>query len=114
MPSLVRHGMLSFSCPDGMRYFGRKVNQSGVLPANFSGTLEIDLQRRQEGDRVKYKMNGNSAKFYGKAYSPWGSVLRGAETTIHTVGDFRVFRPKEGGPIYSGGAYAKECAGQCR
>lgn len=98
MPLLVRHGMLSFSSPDVMRYFGRKVNQSGVIPANFSGTLEIDLKRRQEGDRVKYKMNGNSAKFYDKAYSEWGSVLRGAETTLNTVSDFRVFRPKEGGP----------------
>jgi hypothetical protein len=43
-------------------------------------------------------MNGNSAKSYGKAYSESGSVLRGAETTINTVGDFQVFRPKEGGP----------------
>ena len=98
MPLLVRHGMLSFSSPDVMRYFGRKMNQSGAIPAHFNGTLETDLKRRQEGDRVKYRMNGNSAKFYDKAYSPWGSVLRGAETTINTVGDFRVFRPKEGGP----------------
>ena len=98
MPLLVRHGMLSFSSPDVMRYFGRKVNQSGVIPANFQGTVETDLKRRQEGDRVKYRMNGNSAKFYDKAYSQYGSVLRGAETTINTVGDFRVFRPKEGGP----------------
>jgi hypothetical protein len=98
MPLLVRHGMLSFSSPDVMRYFGRKMNQSGAIPAHFNGTLETDLKRRQEGDRVKYRMNGNSAKFYDKAYSQWGSVLRGAETTINTVGDFRVFRPKEGGP----------------
>jgi hypothetical protein len=40
MPLLVRHGMLSLSSPDAMRYFGRKVNQSGEIPANFSGTLE--------------------------------------------------------------------------
>jgi hypothetical protein len=90
--------MLSFSSPDVMRYFGRKVNQSGAIPAHFNGTLETDLKRRQEGDRVKYRMNGNSAKFYDKAYSPVGSVLRGAETTINTVADFQVFRPKEGGP----------------
>src|SRR6266852_4584198 len=38
-------------------------------------------------------MNGNSAKFYDKAYSEIGSVLRGAETTIPTGNDFRVFRP---------------------
>ena len=98
MPRLVRHGMLSFSSPDVMRYFGRKVNQSGCIPAHFTGTLETDLKRRQEGERVKYRMNGNSAKFYDKAYSEFGSVLRGAETTINTVQDFRAYRAKEGGP----------------
>jgi hypothetical protein len=98
MPLLVRHGMLSYSSADVMRFFGRKVNQSGAIPANFAGTLETDLKRRQEGERVKYRLNGNSAKFYDKAYSEYGSVLRGAETTINTGKDFRVFRPKEGGP----------------
>jgi hypothetical protein len=98
MPLLVRHGMLSFSSADVMRYFGRRVNESGTIPANFNGTLETDLKRRQEGERVKYRMNGNSAKFYDKAYSQIGSVLRGAETTINTVQDIRAFRPKEGGP----------------
>ena len=98
MPLLVRHGMLSFSSPDVMRYFGRKVNQSGAIPAHFSGTLETDLKRREEGERVKYRMNGNSAKFYDKAYSQIGSVLRGAETTLNAVQDFRVYRPKQGGP----------------
>ena len=98
MPLLVRHGLLSFSSSDVLRYFGRKVNQSGAIPGNFNGILETDLKRRQEGERVKYRMNGNSAKYYDKAYSEIGSVLRGAETTINTVNDFRVFRPKEGGP----------------
>ena len=97
MPLLVRHGMLGFSSVDVMRYFGRRVNQSRLIPAHFSGTLETDLKRRQEGERVKYRMNGNSEKFYDKAYSEFGSVLRGAETTINTVEDFRVYRPKEGG-----------------
>jgi hypothetical protein len=98
MPLLVRHGMLSHSSADVMRYFGRKVNQSGAIPANFHGTLETDLKRREEGARVKYRMNGNLAKFYDKAYSQWGNVLRGAETTLNTVADFRVYRAKEGGP----------------
>ena len=98
MPLLVRHGMLSFSSADVMRYFGRKVNQSGTIPASFSGTLETDLKRRQQGERVKYRMNGNSAKFYDKAYSEIGSLLRGAETTINTGEGIRVYRPKEGGP----------------
>lgn len=81
-----------------MPYFGRKVNQSGAIPANFNGTLETDLKRRHEGERVKYRMNGNSAKFYDKAYSEIGSVLQGAETTLNTVHDFRAYRAKEGGP----------------
>src|ERR1700730_7596931 len=98
MPLLVRHGLLSYSSANVMRYFGRKVNQSGAIPANFHGTLETDLKRRPEGERVKYRMNGNSAKFYDKAYSRWGSVLRGAETTLNTVKDFRAYRAKEGGP----------------
>lgn len=88
---------LSFSSADVMRYFGGKVNQSGDIPAAFSGTLETDLKRRHEGESVKYRMNGNSAKFYDKAYSEIGSVLRGAETTINNVEDFRTYRPKEGG-----------------
>jgi hypothetical protein len=98
MPLLVRHAVLSHHCVDVMRFFGKKVNQSGDIPASFSGDLKTDLKRRQEGERVKYWMNGNSAKFYDKAYSPVGSVLRGAETTITTGSDFRVYRPKQGGP----------------
>jgi hypothetical protein len=98
MPLLVRHGMLSFSSPDVMRYFGRKINLSGAIPAHFNGTLETDLKRRQQGERVKYRMNGNSAKFYDKAYTEFGNVLRGAETTLNTVQDFRAYRAKEGGP----------------
>jgi hypothetical protein len=36
MPLWVRHGLLSYSSADVMRYFGRKVNQSGAIPANFT------------------------------------------------------------------------------
>ncbi len=82
MPLLVRHGVLSYSSADVMRYFGRKVNVSGEIPASFSGTLKTDLKRRQ---------------FYDKAYSEIGSGLRGAETTLISVGDFRTYRTKEGG-----------------
>ena len=97
MPLLVRHAMLSFTSSDVMRYFGKRVTQSGDIRSDFNGTLETDFKRRQEGERVKYRMNGNSAKFYDKAYSALGSVLRGAETTINTVQDFRAYRAKEGG-----------------
>ena len=90
--------MLSFASPDVMRYFGRRVTQSGDIRSDFKGTMETDFKRRQEGERVKYRMNGNSATYYDKAYSAIGSVLRGAETTLHTVQDFRAYRTKEGGP----------------
>jgi hypothetical protein len=98
MPLLVRHGMLSFSSADVMQYLGKKVNRSGDIPARFNGTLETDLKRRQTGERVKYRLNGNSAKFYDKAYSEFGSVLRGSETTINKVGEFRAFRASEREP----------------
>ena len=113
MPLLVRHGILSYSSADVMRYFGRKVNQSGAIPANFNGTLETDLKRREEGERVKFRMNGNSTKFYDKAYSSWGNVLRGAETTLNTVRDFRAYRAKEGGPG-GGSAVAGDAQGNRR
>ena len=35
MPLLVRHGMLDFSSSDVMRYFGRRVNQSGDDPGEL-------------------------------------------------------------------------------
>jgi len=98
MSRLVRHGLLSYSSADVMRYFGKRVNQSGAIPASFAGSLQTDFKTYREGERVKYRLNGNSTKFYDKAYSPWGSVLRGAETTLNRVQDFRVYRPKEGGP----------------
>src|ERR1017187_10185972 len=75
MPRRVRHGMLSFHSPDVMRFLGKKVNQSGAVPGNFHGDLQMDLKRRQEGERVKFYMNGNSAKFYDKSDRDFGNVL---------------------------------------
>jgi hypothetical protein len=97
MPILVRHTTIDMQSANVLRYFGRKVNRSGEIPDSFHGTLQSDLKRRQEGDRVKFWMNGNSAKFYDKAYSDIGSVLRG-ETTLNNVKGFQAYRPKEGGP----------------
>jgi hypothetical protein len=56
------------------------------------------FKRRVEGERVKFRINANSVKFYDKAYSEVGSVLRVAEATLNNVDDLRVYRPKEGGP----------------
>jgi len=44
MGLLVQHGIMSFSSTDVMRYFGRKVNQNGSIPASFKGTTPIDLK----------------------------------------------------------------------
>lgn len=96
-PLLVTHGMLSFTSPDVLRFFGKRVNQSGAIPANFNGDLHSNRKQYREGERVKYYLAGNSLKFYDKAYSEQGSVLRAGETTINQVKPFREYRPKEGG-----------------
>jgi len=98
MPILVRHSVNDLQSADVMRYFGKKVNLSGDIPRSFRGTLQSDLKRREEGERIKFRMNGNSAKFYDKAYSDVGSVFRGAETTLNHLDGFKAYRPKEGGP----------------
>lgn len=95
MPMLVRHGMLSHSSADVMRYMTGQVTRSGEVPKNYRKELETDFKRREEGERVKYRMNGNSIKFYDKAYTMLGSVLRAAETTINNPEAFRCYRPKE-------------------
>lgn len=95
---MVRYAVLNQSSADVMRYFGKKVNLSGEIPASFGGTLKMDLKRRKEGARVKFSLNGNSAKFYDKAYHELGNVLRVAETTLVNVKDFQAYRSKEGGP----------------
>lgn len=97
MALLAEHGMLSFASPDVLRYFGKRVNLSGAIPANFNGDLHLNRKQYREGVRVKYYLEGNSAKFYDKAYSEVGSVLRAGETTINQVKPFREYRPKEGG-----------------
>lgn len=97
VPKLTRHGMLNLSCADVMRFLGRRVNQSGAIPEYFTGEIQQDLKRRVEGERVKFRINANSVKWYDKAYSQVGSVLRAAETTLNNVDDLRVYRPKEGG-----------------
>ena len=35
MPLPVQHGLLNFSSADEMRYFGRRVDQSGDIPARI-------------------------------------------------------------------------------
>jgi hypothetical protein len=98
MRVLVPHGMLSFSSTDVLRYFGKRVTKAGEIPERFNGELQTNLKQYREGERVKFRLQGNSAKFYDKAYTELGSVLRAAETTINNVAVFQSYRAKQGGP----------------
>jgi hypothetical protein len=96
-PRLLQHAISTFGSTDVMRFLGRRLPLSGQLPSHFSGQVVSDLHQRQEGIRVKHRLNSNSVKLYDKAFTIVGNVLR-AEATINDVSDFRVFRPKEGDP----------------
>lgn len=94
-PLFLQHAMLGLSSPDVMKFLGHRVNVSGQIPANFRGELTMDFKRRATGDRVKYRMDGNSLKGYGKASTPVGDLFR-VETTTQNVDCFKVFRPAPG------------------
>jgi hypothetical protein len=96
-PRFVHHGITTFSCADVMRYLGKRTLLSGEVPKRFSGDVVSDIKHREEGVRIKHKINGNSVKLYDKAYTEPGSVLR-SETTVQNGSDFRVYRPREGDP----------------
>lgn len=95
-PLLLQHGMLSFSSADALKFLGHKPNLSGQAHGNFTGELTTDFKSRASGDRVKYRINGNSLKGYGKASTPVGDVFR-VETLTQHVEVFKSFRPTEGG-----------------
>lgn len=96
-PLFLEHGMFSFSSPDLMRFLGKAITPTGKIPAGFAGEITTDFKRRETGERIKHRINGNSIKTYGKASLPAGDVFR-VETTTNQVEDIRAFRPKEGGP----------------
>jgi hypothetical protein len=96
-PRFLEHGMLSFSSPDVMQFLAKKIRLDGQIPERFDGELTTDFKRRKTGERIKHRLNGNSLKCYSKAHTPVGDLFR-VETTTNQVEEFRVFRPKEGGP----------------
>jgi hypothetical protein len=89
-PTLVHHGMTTFSSPDVMRFLGRKIPSTGNINPRFAGQVITDLKHRPEGIRVKHRVKANSLKIYDKQ----GSVLR-VETTINDPSDFKVYRKTE-------------------
>lgn len=86
-PSLVLHGITTFSSPDVMRFLGRKVHGA------YQGEIISDFKNRPEGVRIKHRLGQNSVKLYDKQ----GSVLR-AETTINHTLPFKVYRHTEDQP----------------
>lgn len=94
-PGLVRHGIATFGSVDVLRFLGQRhrATKVGSVRKNFVGQVTSDYKHRAEGIRVKHTCNSNSVKVYDKA----GSVLR-VETTINNPRDFKVVRPKQGGP----------------
>jgi hypothetical protein len=93
-PSLLRHGIETFSSRDVMRFLGRtRLPARGGVDVRFNGQVVSDLKERPEGIRIKHRMNKNSVKMYDKQ----GSVLR-IETTINDARDLSVYRASESDP----------------
>jgi hypothetical protein len=96
-PLLIRHAMTSFGAGEVMRFLSKRVNRQGQPRKDFHGELDSDLRTRAEGARIKHRINGNSIKLYDKGYDGERAVLR-PEVTMNYPNEFRVYRPKEGGP----------------
>ena len=94
-PLLLHHAVTTFGSPEVMRFLGHAIPSHGRVHGNFQGEVRSDLREREEGVRVKHRVNGNSVKVYGKALHVEGSVLR-VETTVNCPEDFKVYRRKEG------------------
>jgi hypothetical protein len=89
-PSLVRHGIETMHSADVLRFLGYKVPASGQVHGNFAGEVLTDLQRREEGTRVKYQVKTNSGKMYDKHGN-----LR-LEATFNNVYEFKIYRTATG------------------
>jgi hypothetical protein len=94
-PLLLQHGMTTLGSTDVLRFLGRKLGPEDRVRATFAGEVTSDVKERQEGVRLKHRVNRNAVKIYDKAYTTTAAVLR-AETTLNQVTDFKVYRAKEG------------------
>ena len=79
---LVETSYFSFNCHDIYSFFGRKIQYIG----QFKGELISDLRNREQGFRIKFKMNKNQIKMYDK-----GNNLR-IEVTINNPKEFKVLK----------------------
>jgi hypothetical protein len=91
-PQWLRHAVTSYSSTDVFRFLGRKLTPDGKIWTRFEGEIKSSMTSRAEGVRLKHWVDHNSIKMYD-----CDRVLR-IETTLNDPGDFRVYRPKQGGP----------------
>lgn len=89
-PLFVRQGMETMHSADVLRFLGHHVTATGQVHGNFDGEILTELQRREEGTRVKYQVKTNSAKMYDKHGN-----LR-LETTQNDVREFKIPRTAQG------------------
>lgn len=92
-PAFIRQGMEHFASPEVMRFLG-KLGPSGRMYRHFAGEVSSDCRKREEGVRIKHRVNDNSVKMYDK-----GSVLR-VETTLNNMRDLKAPRRVKGKVVY--------------
>jgi hypothetical protein len=90
-PSLIRHGMESLGSRDVMRFLGQRVPLHGNSHRRDCREIVTDIKQRQEGIRIKHRLQHNSVKMYNKQ----GSVLR-VETTLNNMRELKSPRCEKG------------------
>jgi hypothetical protein len=84
----VRHAFLNYDSMQVLRFLGRP----GRIRENGTVAVETNVERFEEGVRLKHWVDKNSLKLYDHL-----NVLR-PETTINQPSGFKVFRTKENDP----------------
>ena len=110
-PNLVDHAMKRMDSREVMRFLGRRTD------SRFNGEVTSDIRVRDEGMRIKHRVEENSIKMYDKQ----GSVLR-VETTLNNPRRLRVWRRvRRGGrrtmawvPMRKGVADTRRRVASCR
>lgn len=82
---LVETTYFTFSSEDIYSFFGRNVKHIN----KFKGEIVSDLRNRDQGFRIKFKINSNQIKMYNK-----GNNLR-IEVTINNPKDFKILKEKD-------------------
>jgi hypothetical protein len=85
-PRLVRQGIETMRSADVLRFLGHHVTATGHVHGKYEGEILTELQRREEGTRVKYQAKTNSAKMYDKHGN-----LR-LEATLNNAREFKIPR----------------------